>query len=623
MSAFSTRTGPINRLIAVLVVVVIVDAAAVTYAFAMHRNDPPPVPAFTSVPSQSPLRDGVDAYGSRPQAFGFTTTPGRPQVPNEGRVRVIVDGRERFDPGSSLRYALAAMAEYATGRDGQWLDRAQTAVSEVLARRRDGLAEHEIPQDDWYGKPLPRRWASAQTQGLLLSALSRLYSATGASPWRSSADEVFDSLLRVSGATDSDGHEYNPWLSFVDDAGFLWFEQFPQGQTPSRSMTGHLFAVIGIYDYAAISDGVRRATAQKVAGAGAATGLHHVPLLRYENGAAWTSDAKLVRSWDLHQVLVAQLGTLADITGDPAYRSYTGAFRKDTAILGFVATGLVPQGDVDAYSGRWAGDVLPPTAISSTPDQAGGERNYPSAPMKPDVVAASALSALRQYSRVKDRRSLDRAIDMVDRLMDSTQDGLVPHDFIVRNPFGQVMARPWYSAQTQGLLLSALVRLHAATGQQRWADDAGAVFDTLRRLRVYREYSSAEPRDVAMGYIGDDTSPSNLWFEKYWRQSGPISYDYPTMVVDAHIAALIGLYDYWAMTKDPDAARLFDGGASTLLARLPDIRRSGSVSETVLSFQVYQLDHHRVVTQQLAVLAEMTGRKAFTTYSRLFAQDAS
>ena len=623
MAALSRRPGSITRLIVVLLVVLLVDAGATAYSFVVHRNDPPPLPPFTSSPSGHPLRPGVDAYSANPHAFGFTTTPGRPQVVRDGHVRRIVGGRTLLDPDGSLRYALAALALHSNEGGNTWLERARTAVREVIAQQDGaGIVHHGVPQVDATGNPLPKGWVSARTQGVLLSALSRLYAATGSTHWRTAADQVFDSLLRVRGSTDDEGHPYLPWLSFIDEGGFLWFEQYPQGATPSMTSTGHLFAVIGVYDYAAISEGIRRRTALDVFDASATTGQHYVPLLRYENAAAWTSHAQASRSWDLHQVLVAQFGALARMTGDPTYRVYRDTFLKDTAILAFDTKGVVPRGDVDAYAGRSARRAIPPTGRPSTADITGSERSA-TARMKPDVIAASALRALGRYSVTGDAGDLDEAAESVDGLVRTTRDGLVPHRFPAQNPYGQQLVRPWYSAQTQGLLLSALVRLAGATGDQRWRDDAGAVFAGFQRLRAGPGYSPAEPPDVWLGYVGDDSSPTNLWFEKYWRQDGPGYYDSPTMVVDAHITAIIGVYDYWRLTNAPDAARLFDGGVSSLLARLPDIRRAGGVSRTALSANVFRRDHHRVVSHQLAALAEMTGNRTLRTYAHHLAQDAA
>jgi hypothetical protein len=616
------RSRPIIQLIAILLAVALVDTSAVVYAFATHRNDPPPLPPFTASESSLLVRRGVDAYASSPHEFGFTTTPGRPQIPANGHVRVIVDGRKRFDPDSSLRYGLAALAEFTKTGNREWLDRARTAIREVLQTMNGGLVPHELPQTDLVGKPLPDGWVSAETQGLLLSAVCRLFSITQESQWRSDADTVFDSLLRFRGGFDSAGHPYSPWLSRVDDFGQLWFEYMPQGTTPTQKVTSHLFAVIGIYDYSMISHSTRHRVATQAFLAGASTAEVYTPRLRYEAAAAWESPAMVSRSWESHHALVAQLDALSRITGMQVFKDLFKTFRADEAVPAFATTGLLPVDGVDSYFGSAAGRALPPTGPPAHADGVAPERSGEPA-KDPDVKAAAALTALAEFSAGGHERSLLRSVEIVDGLLGTSTHGLVPHTFPVRHWFGEPLVVPWYSAQTQGLLLSALVRLEAATGQQRWADEAGAVFASLQLSRAYPGYSNKEPPAAWMSYVGDETSRHRLWFEKYGRQEGTAYNDYPSFVIDAHIAAVIGIYDYWRMTKSPVAERMFDGGVSTLLARLPDIRRIGGVSESALHSNIYNLEHHRTVTRQLWLLSRMTGNKALAIYARRFAMDAT
>jgi hypothetical protein len=552
----------------------------------------------------------VDAYAAAPHSFGFTTAMTWPQSSDStGHVRIFANGRARLDPDASLRFAIAALAEHSRNGDVRSLTRARTAIREVLASRHEGLVPHWSRHLDAAGRPMPPGWVSAETQGLLLSALCRLYSATGNADWRSAADATFDTLLRVRGATDDAGHPYAIWTSFIDEFGFLWFEKYPHGTTATESMTGHLFAVLGIYDYAQISEGVRHRSAIALFEGGAATGRHFLPSIRYENAAAWTSPAKVARSWDLQQVLVAQMKALTRITRDAAYRAYLPVFRHDTAVNQFATTGLTPRAGVDAYALRSVDEVLPPTSAIARTD--------------PDRLLETALKYLARDGDQHHPALLRRATTLVNGVMQHTRGGLVPHNLPARNHSGQQLVTPWYSAQTQGLTLSVLTRLAEATGEQRWSDAAGAVFATLQFSRNTRPYSAAEPRDIWTSFVGDDKTPTNLWFEKYYKQDGPSSYNYPSMIVDAHITAVFGVYDYWRMTADPAAAQLFDGGASTLISRLPDIRRPGHASREALLSPGHRLNHHRVVTQQLAILARMTGDARFAAYSHVFGKDAS
>lgn len=622
MPAPRWRHRPATQFVAVLLAIAVLDLSAVAYSVTASSDDAPPLPPFTASSSTALVNRGVDAYAPSPDAFGLTTTPGRPVIPDNGHVRSIKNGHERLDPDSSLRYALAALVTYSTKNDERWLSRARRAVEDVLATQKDGLVPHTSSRLDVNGKPLPRGWVSAETQGLLLSVLSRLSNATQNPRWQAKADRVFDSLVRFRGGRDSEDREYDPWTSFVDKRGYLWFEKMPQGTTPTRSMTGHLFAVIGTYDYAEISTGQRRSAADDLFAAGATTGLMYLPRVWFPFHAAWTSPARTSRSRALHHVLEAQLGALTRMTGSPAFKYHFETFRGDLSLPGYATTGLVPKHEIDVYAGEGAKRALPPTGPPLTPDPAGAERSARAA-AQPDARLASALTALASFSTSKRAADLQHAVQAVTGVLDETTRGLVPHTFPQRDLSGRDLAVPWYSAQTQGLLLSALVRLEAATGQERWADEAGAVFATFQRSRAYPGNGPTEPPDIWLSSVADDRSVDNLWFEKYGRRVGDGKNDFPSYVVDAHLAALFGIYDYWRMTGSAQAVRLFDGGASTLAGRLSDIRRPGRVSYTALQSDIYRLEHHRVVTRQLALLSDVTGDRTFARYSRQFARDAS
>jgi hypothetical protein len=121
--------------------------------------------------------------------------------------------------------------------------------------------------------------------------------------------------------------------------------------------------------------------------------------------------------------------------------------------------------------------------------------------------------------------------------------------------------------------------------------------------------------------VGDPHSYGNLWFDHFARtapQDGP-----PAHVVTGQLAALFGIYDYWRLTGDRDAARLFDGGASTLVARLEDVRVPGHVARVDAETNLRRLPHHRLMIAQLEALTRMTGRTIFLTHAAELADDVS
>lgn len=621
MAVLSRRPGGFTRLLSILLAILVLDLTAVAYSRAHQFDNPLPLPPFAlSLPAHLNLK--VDDYDAAPAAFGFTTTPGRPVLPDRGHVRIVVNTRKQLDPDASLRYALAALADYSTGEESKSLSRAMTAVGEVAATATAGLVPHAIERRDRDGAVLPPNWVSAETQGLFLSALSRLYTATGDRVWRAQADRAFDTLLRFRGGRDDNDQPFAPWLSFVDDSGYLWFEDLPEGSTPSQTMTSHLFAVIGIYDYSQIAAPTRRKASVNLFAAGAASVQHFISLLREPGYPAYTSHLRVASSWERTHVLSAQLQTMGKITGVSEFRALSETFAGDVYVPPFATTGLRPKPGVVPYVGRTLA-ALPPTGVTVVADAISPERSVRGG-KRPDAVLAEVISALDPISAAVSRASLRRSISAVETVLASSNRGLVPHEEPSRDLAGRPLAAPWYSAQTQGLLLSALTRLHSLTGDQVWADEAGAVFATLQRYRTYPPTNPRKAPDVWTGYVGDRSAPDSLWFEKFVPNSTETSPDdRPSLVIDAHLAAVIGVYDYWSMTKSAEAARVFDGAMSTVVKRLPKIRRSGHVSRAELVGGTGSLEHHRVVIRQLALLAEMTGDQRFDRYTKLLRADAS
>ena len=613
-----TAIRPYRRFALVLVGVLIVDLAVTAAVYVMHRDDPPALPIFRSVaadPRGAP-------YIPMPPAFGDAFLPDTSlRVSPAGRVRRPVGSELRLDPEAAARFALLQLAAYRSGQDRNALDRAGTALAELAPLLGPGPVENPFRKPLPNGTSLPVDWVSAQTQGLVLSALSQMYEATGVRLWRVRAARAFDAFLRIRDFPDKDGETPTRWITVVDRANFLWFEAFPQSPASGGLITGHNFAVLGLLDYSRVARGDRLITAKRLYQGGLATTLHYLHDVRFEYGPAWTSPAQLERSIPLHQVLRAQLDALARITDIPGLRRYEQKLTRDTKVAFFFTTGLDPIGDVDAYAPEPT-RMLPPTSIT-VDDGAGSERSG-TGKQSLDALLTSAIVDLQNYSSQRRQSDLASARRAITRVLQSSRRGLVAHTQPVVNVYGERLKHPWYSAQTQGLLLSALSRLHWASGDYRWSEHADEVFRSMQRVRGIAGNNERPPR-IWIAHQGDDKAYANLWFEKYPHPQGSASFvrGSPSFVVDAHIAAVIGLYDYWRLTQRPLAARMFDGGVSTIVARLPDIRVPGGISKTALLADVNELDHHRVVTAQLSVLATMTGDKRLAAWAARFEQDAS
>lgn len=585
----------------VLIGVILVDVLATGLVYVAHRNDPPVLPAFATVTAD--LDGKLVDYAALP---GGSQTAPDPSIifTSSGGVRRVVEGREQFDPDSSARYVIDALArsQQLPGEQAAWVTRAENALSDVLRHTDMGLVQHQTSAADTT-LGLPQDWVSAKSQGLVLSALVRAYKVTGDPRWSRAADDVFAAFLLMRNVADEDGLKPSVWLAFIDDLNFLWFEQYPQLVKPSQVVSGHMFAMLGIADYVTIATGGRQVAARELFKGGAATVTYYVPIVRMPYLAARVSPAAEERSLTEHRLITEELFILERATKGTPFGRYARDFRADSELAEFGVDGLEPRGNVDAYG-----------------DNSGLLDAEKAAQRDPDAALGRVLVALEAHNRTGERGLVREAEAEVSRVVATLQVGFVPHPTMARDGNGNPLTNPWYSARTQGLLLSALVRLRGATGEPHWAEVAASVFASFRSFRGYAGNEPALPPQW-VSLVGDSKGYANLWFTQASQPSEP-GRDVSRNVA-GQITALFGLYDYWVMTKDTQAKRLFDGGASTVLSRLPDVRVPGELAHTDLTTGASNVTDHRLVTRQLVQLSDMTGEKAFASYARKMREDAS
>ena len=515
------RRGPLTTLMVVLVIVLALDLAGTAVSYVTHKGDPPHLPDLEH--TAGAVRGGVDPYELPAASYGFSTeATGNLEISDDGRVRRAVGDEALFDPDASLRYALAALDRDAEEPGQGWDAKAATSVREVLEHSRDGFAVHEIPTQDAKGNPIPAGWVSGQTQGLLLSALVRLHATTGEPRWRRASNRVFDTFLPFRNVADENGDKPTTWVSMLDKGDYLWFEELPQSAEPSFYVTGHVAALFGLYDYWKTARGGRKVVAEQLISAGASTAAMaassaRLPYYAARSGLSGSED----RDGGRHRVLAAQLKSLQEMVRDRDLRRLARLYPRDIDLAEFVATNLFPVGDVDAYATRRVTSVLPPTEI------------LPTRTTSPDVAATRALDDLAEYSRTGSRAALRRAEVAVDQLLKSGTDGFVPHRETTKDLNGWRVNAPWYSAQTQGLVLSALTRLSEATGEPRWQQAADQVFATFEHFRG-GQGSHQDDQGRWISAVGDANGYGSLWFEAFARPKDQANS--PSYIMTSHLA---------------------------------------------------------------------------------------
>ncbi len=230
------------------------------------------------------------------------------------------------------------------------------------------------------------------------------------------------------------------------------------------------------------------------------------------------------------------------------------------------------------------------------------------------------LMMLNSFDLTGDEEFLDRAVLNLDSLLDSSieSDGAIffPYtfDFPLYGLEELTLHAPWWSGMAQGQILSALVRAYEATGDERYREAADRTFASFAPRSV-EDWPITEP---AVSFVDGD---GVLWLEEY---SGDLE---PAYVLNGHLFAVFGLYDYWELTGSEEAARMIDGAATAVAHYLPEFRNaSGELSWYGLTIKPnprgLHAKYHRIHKEQLRVLADMTGERLFSDYADLFAADA-
>jgi hypothetical protein len=584
-----------------LCMVVLVDLLASTAVY-YSRRDAAKAPPFAT-------RDvgGVDwnvsPYAGLAALMGFSASPARPAVASaSGHVTY----QNQVNPAINATYVLAALDRAGANRDMVWVGRAETAMRQVLRASQHGLLPYPLENTDPYGDPLPVPGYSSETQGLVLSALARLYEVTEDQRWRRPADEIFEALQLYRGFFAGSLPAPEPWLSLVDAQGFLWFEQFTHGRAPIESVTAQLFSMVGIYDYRRIlaDRPAERRQATRLFAGGLATIDHYLPMVRQPGQLSLDSIAARSRSPRAHRTLEAQLTILGRLTGRSDFGRLSRLLDRDDDLPPFNTTRVRIGSNVEAYSRLPSGygfatNPKPPAELTPS-----GLVTVPPGVVDPSGTARYILVTLERYEATGRRPLLGAAESAAEAALAGSSHALLQYRYRQTDALGAAMPIPWYSAEGQGLMLGAVTRIAVMTGSPTWRHEARKVFATLMRFRDHGVDGQPPPRPWVS--LVDDSG--YLWFEQF-PSGAP-----PSVTMHVHLSTLLAVYDYWKLTADPLARQMFVGGTTTVKHYLPVVRKVGRASFDSMASRAADETFQPLIDTQLAILARITGDRQLTRY---------
>lgn len=275
-----------------------------------------PAPTATSAPGPSfalePLRVIELAEESLPYATTAGTSLQDSFITDRFGVRMVErDGVVHYHPVTIAQRGLSLHSSFVVTSDRRYLDLAMAHADRLIEESvgADGAIYFPYTFDfALHGRAdalVPSPWYSAMAQGQAMSLFSRLYESSGEKRFLQAAEETFLSFQRLR----NDGHE--PWTVQIDEEGFLWLEEYPTPEGDHHALNGHNFAAYGLYDYYMLTgqglDEFRGALT---------TVLRYFEDYRNPNGLSYYELKYGVTSQKYHEIHIAQLSKLAEMTGE-------------------------------------------------------------------------------------------------------------------------------------------------------------------------------------------------------------------------------------------------------------------------------------------------------------------
>jgi D-glucuronyl C5-epimerase-like protein len=227
----------------------------------------------------------------------------------------------------------------------------------------------------------------------------------------------------------------------------------------------------------------------------------------------------------------------------------------------------------------------------------------------PVLQARVTTGMLAGFRLTQDRRYLERAYANSLRLLETAvhRRGALYLPYRYRHRIAGATILPiWYSAMAQGLALSAVCRMHYVTGDHAWLDAAHQLFASFLNPPL-----RGQPWTVHTDRCG------HLWLEEYPNPLGSA----PMRVLNGHVFAAIGVYDYLWLTGSPRAAVVLDAALTTIADHGPEYRVPGGCSYYSLTRPVAKPAYHPTHVWQLARLGAWTGDQRFLDLSAALAAD--
>ncbi|MBC8390733.1 MAG: hypothetical protein ISS28_04900 [Candidatus Cloacimonetes bacterium] len=178
-------------------------------------------------------------------------------------------------------------------------------------------------------------------------------------------------------------------------------------------------------------------------------------------------------------------------------------------------------------------------------------------------------------------------------------------DFPLHDDSLDVIHKPWYSAMAQGKILTFFTRLYKITKDLQYFITSKMIYSSFKQVK-----------DTSNVWIAMVDSNGFYWLELYPT-------DTPTHVLNGFMFSLIGLYDYFLLTSDPECRCILQSALTTLKHNALLYRRPGKASYYCLKHKHVSKKYHIITVSYLFEMYKITGDYFFYDLHVLFKNDYS
>ncbi len=214
--------------------------------------------------------------------------------------------------------------------------------------------------------------------------------------------------------------------------------------------------------------------------------------------------------------------------------------------------------------------------------------------VNPVTVAQYGLDNWELYLQTQDEKYVDVLLSQSDWLVEHQEAGKWTYNFDLKK---YSLQRGWISAMAQGQAISLLLRTWQFTNDSVYFQSAREAFKLFQLT-------------LDQNGVSFFNSDSSIWFEEYPNRLEP------THVLNGHVWALFGIWDYYRVTRDSTAKWLFEAGVNAIEDQIELYDTGFWVLYEQKPFQLLNGTYMDLQIDQLEVLYFLTHHDVFNVYAR-------